>query len=250
MATTTVNSSLSNEDIDIIIKDIEKVLTGRAQDKHRIKDTFYAAFAESMFESIHTAFLEKSESQQDEVGTKWKPLARSTIAARPIRKGEKKGLGIRGRTQRGLLTKRENKLWEAIFRSRFVQLAPRIGESAAKIEAGKLAWGVLKKKGAKTKLEVLGSRNVPIGIVTHALEKSLRPTKARGPSYRPRKNQIFKKLRGGIELGSSIDYAEFFHEVRELWPDGDRIELWQDRAVQAGVTAVVERLAKIMAQRT
>jgi len=59
MADTTVQSSLSNADIDAIIAGIDKVLTGRAPDKHRIKDTFYAAFTSSMFGSIHEGFLEK-----------------------------------------------------------------------------------------------------------------------------------------------------------------------------------------------
>lgn len=249
MAETVVQTTLSDAAIDVIISDIDKVLTGRKPDKHRIKDTFYAAFAESLFESIHDGFMEKSASRQDELGIKWKPLARSTIAARPLRKGEKKALGIGGKRKRGLLTPREDKLWKGIFRSRFIQLAPRIGESAAKIEAGKLAWGILKKRGAQTKLDVLGNRQVPIGIVTGELEKSLRASKARGPSYRPRKNQIFRSVRGGIEMGTAVRHANFFHEDRQLWPDGALLELWQNRAVQAGVTAVVIRIAKIVAQR-
>lgn len=249
MAETRVESTLPDAAIDEIIKDIDRVLTGRKPDKHRIKDTFYAAFAESMFESIHDGYIEKSESRKDELGIKWKPLAPSTIAARPLKRGEKKALGITGRRTRGLLTKREDKLWRGIFRGRFAQLAPRIGEAAAKAEAGKLAWGILKKQGAQTKLDVLGSRDVLIGVLTGELKRSLKPTKVRGPSYRPRKGQIFRKVRGGIEMGTAVLHAGFFHEDRQLWPDGADLELWQDRAVQAGVTAVVQRLARIFVQR-
>lgn len=249
MAETTVQTTLPDSAVDEIIRDIEKVLTGRKPDKHRIKDTFYAAFTQSMFESIHDGFMEKSASRQDELGLKWKPLARSTIAARPIRRGEKKALGIRGKRKRGNLTEAEDKLWKGIFRSTFVRLAPRIGEAAARQEAGKLAWGILKARGAKTKLEVLGNRDVPIGIVTHELERSLKASKARGPSYRPRKGQIFRPIRGGIEIGTAVIHATFFHEDRRLWPEGTDLELWLTRATQAGVEAAVIRLAKIFVQR-
>lgn len=249
MAETTVQSTLPDSAIDVIVRDIGQILSGAKPDKNRLKDTFWAAFTASMFESIHDGFLEKSERRKDELGIKWKPLARSTIAQRPIRRGEKKALGITGRRTRGLLTKEQDKLWRAIFRSRFIQLAPRIGEAAAKAEAGKLAWAILKSRGAQTKLEVLGNRVVPIGIVTGELERSLKPAKVRGPSYRPRKGQVFRQVRGGIEIGTSVLHAGFFHADRELWPEGDKLSIWIDRATSAGVQAAVERLAKIFVQR-
>lgn len=249
MSETTVQTTLPDSAVDEVVRDIGSILTGRKPDKHRIKDTFWAAFTQSMFQSIHDGFMVKSEGKTDETGEVWKPLEKSTIAQRPIRRGEKKSLGIGGRRVRGLLTKKQDKLWRGIFRGRFMQLAPRIGEAAAKAEAGKLAWGILKARGADTKLDVLGSRDVPIGIVTHELERSLKAAKARGPSYRSRKAQVFRKVRGGIEIGSAVLHAKYFHADRRLWPEGADLELWLQRATQAGVVAAVERLAKIFVQR-
>jgi len=248
MAETVIRTKLTDAAIGVLVQDIEGILAGEKADKFRIKDTFFAAFAQSMFESIHTAFLEKSERGSDDLGKKWKPLKRATIAARPIRKGEKKALGITGKRSRGLLTKAEDRLWKGIFRSTFIRLAPRIGEDEAKAMAGKTAWAILKSRGAKTKLEVLGGREVPIGILTGMLERSLRPGKANGPGYRPKKDQIFRKFKGGIELGTAVPHSESFHSERPMWPDGEELEPWIDRATEAGVNAAVQRVAKIFVQ--
>jgi len=88
-----------------------------------------------------------------------------------------------------------------------------------------------------------------IGIVTGELERSLRPAKARGPSYRPRTGQVFRQFRGGIEIGTAVLHAANFHADRKLWPDGEKLSIWIDRAASAGVQAAVERMAKIFVQR-
>jgi len=195
-----------------------------------------------LFTQIHKAFLVKSKGGRDEFGNQWKPLARSTIAQRPIRPGERKALGIQGlgRGGRGLLTAAQNRQWKAIFASNFKRLSSRVGEAQAKQIAAKLAWAILKSRGAKTKLEVLGGRKVPILIVSHDLERSLKPGHVSREHYDPSPNQVFSLQKDRITIGTEVEYASRQHKHRRLWPTAKQMLPWVRDGIRKGITSLLE----------
>lgn len=228
------------------VHDLPGVLSGRLPDPNGYRDTFTSAFGHNLFTKIHKAFLTKSEGRRDDLGDFWKPLKRSTIAARPIRKGERKKLGILGlgRGGRGLLTAGENRIWKGIFASTLARLAPRVGENKAKALAARLAWGILKARGARTRLEALGGRKVPIHIVTHRLERSLQPGTLSGRNYKPPEEQIFEIGGRGVIIGTAVPYGAKLHRTRRLWPSVRKMAPWLQTATRKGVAALVQQVAK------
>lgn len=242
----TVRARIPLGSISKLITDLPSIINGRKPDKFRIRDAFWAAFTREWFILLHKSFSRKSDGQSDEFGQLWKPLAKSTIAQRKVGRAEKKAAGIKGKRTRGLLTPSQDKQWKGIFASTFRKLAPRIGEAAAKAEAGKLAWAIMKSRGAQTKLEVFGNRKVPIGIDTGEMEKSLKPGSVQGTRYRPPKGQVARMEGSRMVLGTNVEHAPRFHKVRRLWPNVNRLSIWSTRAVDAGTRAVAERLARVL----
>jgi len=202
------------------LRKLPRYVNGTLPDIKSYGKVFKNYFAHALLEKIHDAFVIKSIGGTDETGLKWKPLKRETIAQRPLQPGEAKQRGIQylGRSGRGLLTAQQNKEWKGIFWSVYKRLVLKIGEAAAKAEAAKQAWAIMKSRGAKTKLDVLGGRNVPILIVSGRLEKSLRPGSVDGTEYRPPAEQVFQRHWGGVTIGTEVEYAAKQHKTRPLWP--------------------------------
>jgi len=199
---------------------LPRYITGTMPDIHGWGRRFKMFFAFHLLEKIHDAFLTKSDGGTDETGLRWKPLKRETIAQRPLGPGEATKFGIRGlgRSGRGLLTMSQNRRWKGIFYSTFKRLLLKVGEAQAKVLAAKLAWANLKSEGAKTKLDVLGDRKVPILQVSHRLIKSLTPGSLSDDSYSPPEEQIFESHWGSVTIGSKVPYAAKQHKTRPLWP--------------------------------
>ena len=107
-----------------------------------------------------------------------------------------------------------------------------VSDREAKGAAAKKAWNTVKSRGAKTKIAVLGNRNVPILRVTDELYKSLLPGRIAGDvTYVPRRDQVVeinpsdKKL----VLGTKVDHAKFVNKARPIIPPN--AHLWIDAAV-------------------
>ena len=226
---------------------LPRYINGTMPDIHSLGVVFKNAFAAEMLRQIHIAFDEKSGGGTDETGLKWKPLKRETIAQRPIQPGEWKKHGILGlgRGGRGLLTAAQNKLWKGIFYSTWKRLALKIGDEAAKREAAKLAWAILKSQGAKTRLETLGDRKVPILVVSGRLSDSLEPGSVEGTAYLPPPEQLFERHWGSVTMGTKVPYAAKQHKTRPLWPSGAAMMRagWFGRAAKKAIKAVVGHAA-------
>lgn len=176
--------------------------------KHRAWTLYY------LFERIHKDFITKSKGGTDSLGIKWKPLSPRTIASRPITVGDRRQYRLGSTSEgRGLLTPNEDIRWRGVYIS-------ALRRGATKAEAAKMAWGVLKKNGARTKINVLGNRSVPIMIVTRRLEKALRPGKVSGNRYIPPPNQIVNvDSSGQVTIQITIPYAEELNQVRQIAPN-------------------------------
>lgn len=220
------------------------VLSGRVPEHMDLYLTFWGALARYLFGKIHEAYKVKSQGRMDELGNSWPALSPQTIANRRVTEEDILAYGIGGtgerafkRRVRGLLTVTQDKQWRAIYAKTLAKLeAVGTPSPEAKQGAAKLAWAILKSRGAQTRLEVLGGRVVLINVDTGALLASFDPTPGEGP-YTARDNQLFELNGGSAELGSNIPYADDVDSLRSLIPDN--AEEWVDEAIEAGLDAMV-----------
>lgn len=233
-----------------IIKSLQRIpmmLSGKANDPNRLNQVHHVAYGRALLEKIHEAFLIKSAGGTDEMGYKWPPLKPETIAARPVAKGDLKKLGAGGRRVRGLLTPEQDRIWRGIFASTLKKLVAKgMDLEKAKAKAAKIAWAILKARGALTKLMVLGRRKVPIGIVSGDLERSLSPGKiSSNYTYSRPKHQIFEVEAKQIRIGSDLIYASRFHRKRRLWPAKAKMGPWQKYAAKKATASLAAYLATV-----
>lgn len=197
----------------------------------------------ALLSEVQRDFLVKSRGGTGRDGIKWAPLKPETIARRRTTRAERKGLGI-GKGRRPSLSPAQDARWRAIYRrtlqAALVDLAPK----EAKARAAAIAWATLKKEGAKTKLELLGSRVVDIGRDTGRMLRSLTP----GVEDRPAKEaeQVFEVEPGAVIVGSNVPYFGRFNEARPVWPaDGSIPAAWWpgiDRAILSGYAEALARM--------
>ena len=249
MVTRKINTRMSSTKVRGFIKDLPAILHGTKPDVRRLRVAYWSVFAHHLYKEIGKAYLTKSGGGSDEMGDKWKPLSKKTIAYRPIRGKEKqsfsKAIGG-GKRTRGLLSPAQDKLWKGIFASTMKRLAPIMGLGAAKAQAAKTAWAILKSKGANTKLAMLGGRKVPIMIRSGRLYKSLKEGKLSGTNYIPSSpDQIFEvERRGRVRLGTEVPYAERQAKERPLWPKD--LSVWIERATEKANEALAHKLQEML----
>lgn len=202
--------------------------------------------AVAILSKIQQSFIVKSRGGSDETGS-WPPLKRSTIAQRRIAPGDLLAIGVKGskipkNRKRGLLTPGEDIKWKQIFGSRLAQFRARgLDDGEAKARAAQIAWALLKAAGAKTKLEVLGGRQVDIGRDTGAMFRSLTPG-LEGPGEDP--DQICEVAPGAITVGTNVPYAGRFHKRRPLWPNESLPESWNAALAAAVGRGLIRAIAQ------
>ena len=218
VSTVIVRTRKSRARVKLLIHSLPGILVGTHPDQQGIRGHFFADFTRRLMTKIHDGFLQKSDGNSDELGNTYKPLKPATIARRPITGKDPLSLSRRSRKGRGLLTKVQDERWNAIFRKMFIRFSGIMSTPEAKSRAAQIAWGVLKKSGAETKIDVLGKRKVPILVVSGRLERSLKPGRAATQSYVPPPDQIYNLETSQLEIGTSVPYAAKQHETRPLWP--------------------------------
>lgn len=245
----TIRTKATPAQVQKLVRDLPAILRGRKPNRFRLYTIFWGAVAHSLFTDIHRGYEDKSEGDQDELGNTWDKLDEKYVAyKRPVYPGEiPPSLRRRLKDQNtlGLLTPTQYAAWKQIFGVIYGSYRAKMGEDAAKALAGQIAWTKIKEQGGKTKLEVLGSRDVPIMRVTDRLIKSISPgdfTKTGG--YRKRnRDQVFELQKGTLTIGTKVPYADKHDKTRPVWPNN--IELWINRAIEAGRDAVMNRLQEI-----
>lgn len=224
------------------LRELPELLTGRKPGSAKIKRAFFGAMAYHLFTKISEAYEVKANYGTDELGQSWKPLTQQAMAQRPVGKGDIGRLGIGGsgenafkERKRGLLTQSQDKLWRRIFVYQYHRALPKIGESAAKQLAAKLAWAALKNAGAQTKLATLGTRRLPILRVTDRLFNSYRPGRLSRAGYTPREEQLYRETQNSLELGSLVPYSKYQEKRRPIIPGKRKAAKW---IVDAGEKAL------------
>ncbi len=188
---------------------------------------YHAWISYYLMERIHYDFLVKASGGTDSLGIRWSNLKPRTIAYRPIQAGEARKFGFQVYANtRGILTPKQDKEWRGIYSS-----LVRRGKSPA--EAASIAWSIIKRKGGKTKLELLSNRPVLIQIVSRRLERSLRPGRILGNKYIPPAEQKVTILGKRVIVETLVPYASELNQLRPFLPEN--IDPWITEA---------ERLAK------
>lgn len=229
-----------------ILANLPLILSGRAPDPFGVAQAVQLRVGVALLSQIQQDFLTKSRGGTGKDGVQWKPLKRETIAARRTTKAELKSLGAGGKRVRGLLTPAEDKLWRAIYARNLAKLRHHLGEAAARAKSAQIAWAELKRRGAKTRLDVLGGRVVDIGRDTGRMFRSFTPGVEDQPSNET--EQVFDTPSGAVIVGSNVPYFPRFHNARPCWPqDGTIPPAWEPALIAAagrGMIRAVEILAR------
>jgi hypothetical protein len=226
---------------------LPRILAGKAADPWGIVEGLSLRVGNVLLMHIKLAFETKSRGGVGSDGIKWPPLKRETIAQRRTTAGERRALGISGKRERGLLTPAQNKRWRFLFATRKNWFMTKfgMGDAAASGRAAQYAWATLKNEGAKTKLDVLGSRQVDILQDTGELFKSFSP--GIGANRSGADGQILKFGPGYVTVGTN---KKWWHHLgipgrlpaRNFWPpDGKLPTEWTDDmadALQRGLAEV------------
>ena len=237
----------STADLRDLLRQVPRVVAGLAADPGGVARAVQLRVGVAALSQVQQAFIEKSRGGVGSDGVQWDRLARSTVAARRSSRAELKALGVGGKRVRGLLTPAEDKLWRQLFARSVARFRLRMGEAEARAAAAKVAWAELKRRGAKTRLSVLGGRAVDIGRDTGRLFRSLTPGVDDRPSGAA--EQAFDAdTPGRVVVGSNVPYFPAFHRRRPVWPlDGSVPPAWWPairRAAARGLAAAVVTLVR------
>lgn len=232
----------SKREVVRMLSAIGPALTGQSKYAARsIRSAFFAAASRSFFSNWYDASISKSDGVADEFGNQWKPISERTRIYRPLSSAErstyrisKKGYSL------GLLTEKEHQEWKLIFARSFARLSLYMSDAEAKVRAGKMAWSVMKKKGARTKKATFRNRDGRILYISGRLLGSLRPSDIGGGYYRPNKDQKAEYVGAEITYGTKVPYAEKATKGRPLVPE--QYQVWVGRAVRKGIEETIKKV--------
>jgi hypothetical protein len=229
------------------------MFAGTVTDPYGIVAGIHLRVASTLLSRVRLDFETKSRGGVGDDGIKWKPLKRETIAQRRIGKGDLASIGIKGGGKpkgrvRGLLTAAQDKLWRGIFAREKARLQAKFGldEASASARAASKAWAILKQQGAKTKLEVLGGRQVDILRDTGELLGSLN-----SGIHDSADGRIMEGVPGRVTVGTNKKTWHHFGTrklpARPLWPlDGNIPESWWNAMLTQYSQGIAEAVAMIV----
>ena len=248
-----------------LVRRLPAILSGRTPDVAGIAHGFRTRIGFAFLSLIGPNFDLLGRGGVGADGTKWPPLSKEYLAyGRRFGPGEKtalkeaQGLDRSHRygpgDKKGLLTKDQLQMWRRIFADRYAWYVMREADDKAKAHAAAVAWIILKQKGAKTKLEVYGNRQVQILVDTGYLRQSLQPgtisEQGVDAAYSPPggnggMRQILETdTPYQIVLGTNVEYARHHHNPkspsrkRRLWPERFP-EAWWKEILNTAVTGLM-----------
>lgn len=257
----------NREEVRDAIIGVVRAVTGNAAEHAALARQIHTAIGIAALSDIQQDFIRKARGDVGEDGVKWPRLTAKYLAyGRRFGRGEqaglKRGAGF-GRAHRlapgqnkGLLTVSQLKQWRAIFSRLLRRFASSMDIGEAKAKAAAIAWAVLKRMGAKTKLEVFGNRPHEILRDTGVLLNSLSPGELApdGIGYDPPEDQIFRAIRGGVIVGTNVPYASVHQRgnakkkipARPFLPVAGAPTVWQSRWAAAGQRAIASAIRYVL----
>lgn len=218
----------------------------------------YVSVAWQFLSDVQESFVMKARSEVGVDGIRWKYLSREYLAyGRRFGSNEqsqlKRAAGLvttdkNGKAstaqfrfapggKKGLLTAAQLKQWRKFYAFMLARmLAGGRDEGEAKRIAAGYAWNQMKARGAETKLNVYGSRQVEMLRDTNVMFNSLSPMGSAIGEYVDtigqlagvaKNDQILQTIRGGVRVGTTVPYAASHHygdgrrgiPARPFWPE-------------------------------
>lgn len=256
----------TRQDAKRLIHALTQSLVGQDSSMPGIARGVFSAMGMAALSDIKSDYVRKARGGTGEDGVKWPPLEKETIAySRRFGSGEKAKLkkaaglgrghrfGAGGKT--GLLSASQKKQWNAIYASTLKRMLASTDLASAKVRAAQVAWATMKKRGAKTKLEVYGNRSVEILRDTGILLNSLSPGEMTGSEYQSStEDQVFDTITNGVIVGTNVPYAATHQygdakrgiPARPFLPEGDAPQVWQGRWAAVARLAIVVGLRRAL----
>lgn len=230
-----IHGRASRTQVRQLIRALPGMIAGDLPAPDSLVEGLKIRIANAALQHIKIAYSDRADGRADETGLTWPPLTRKYLAYQrrfgPTEKADLKraaGLGAQHRYgvggNKGLLTKAEQKAWNAKFASLLAYLRIKgLPEEQAKNIAAGAAWNAIKAAGANTMLQVYGSRKVQILRDTGVLFNSLSPGLA---DAKPKaEGSVMRTERGAVVFGTNVPYGAHHHYAknpkrrRPLWPD-------------------------------
>lgn len=241
MPTKVIKGNFSPEEIKHLVRYSAKCVKGTVPDHYRVGERFWSAVAHSLFESIFTAFLAKSNHQKDELGQSWKDLDPKTKAynrpdaRRSLVLYDNRAVRTPSLRVRPTLPPSVNKAWGGRWLG--ILMGYAVEEDSTKELAAGSTWEYFKAKGYPTLIGLTQNLKLPILNRTGALQRSLFPAPLRGGIYIPLDaNQIFEMSPGKLVVGTKRPGVEYIAGKRPLWKK--KPSLWISRALDEGRKAL------------
>lgn len=243
----------SRDELLRVIRQIPKAMAKPSGDMHpRLRNVIKAAklaTGREMWVQIHKAYKVKSKGGTDSLGIKWKDLSPATKAAREPTTALKRKMAsnIRrgGSTSRPTLSPAQDRVWRGIFVSTLKRLVLNTPLREAKAIAARRAWAILKSRGARTKLSIMGNRKVPILVESGKLLGATKPGRLQWTVYNRPLGQILDIRGDTIRIGidsEEIPYAAKQNKTRPIIPGVNKIRPWVRKAIAKGRDTLAEGL--------
>jgi len=241
----------TRHEAEVLIRQLPAMVAGSIPDPHGYTLPIQLRAGVALLSQIQQDFVTKARGGTGRDGIKWAALKPETIARRRTTAGERKALGIRKGKRRPSLTREQDQLWRAVYWQTYRRALLDLGEKGAKRMAAAVAWKVVKDRGAKTLVELLGGRAVEILRDTGELFRSLTPGIGDQPSGAD--GQIFKTPPGALVVGTNKKPQHHQGDpkrglpARPFWPpDGTIPSAWWPAIDAAIVTGFVEVIRVIL----
>jgi hypothetical protein len=264
---TEISTNLSSSEIRTQLWALITGISGRSGAHQTLCNGVKLRIGLTALKLIRDAFDRKSNHEAGDDGIQWAELSPETIARRRLGPGDKqmlKGEGIHPtHGLRPFLSEAQDRRWRIIFASRksWLQGMHGMSDEAASAQAAQIAWATLKREGAKTKLDVLGSRWVQILKDTGRLAASLSPGiedpgsfpldgQAPPPEAVRNSKAADRILRtdepGVVVVGTAVEYASRCHAKRPLWPANGLPAAWNAQLAKVCGQAIAEAVVMVM----
>lgn len=190
--------------------------TKGGSDTSGLLQPFQLRLGYGLLSCFYQAYLIKAKGGTDEMGIRWDPLKRETIAYKRLHPGlnaKRKKAAAEGRPGRPLLSEQQDTLWRKTY-AQFYAKYEAAGEGDASGHAAAIAWIITKAAGGKTIIGEYGDTPVEIGRDTG---RALNSMAAAIRSSSSNEDTEVRAPAGMVEVAIKRPGMVHFHKRRPLW---------------------------------
>lgn len=225
-----------------LVRRLPAMLAGRVPDEGGTAAGFRARLGFAFFSLVAPNFNDLGRGLQGADGDKWPPLSPEYLAYSRGPESTRHAGGLAPGGKDGFLSPEQLKLWRRTFADRLAFFIMREADDKAKAHAAAIAWDVVKRAGAKTKLHEFGEGKLPgvdyqilvdRGTLRQSLQYGVLSEAGPAADYQPQPNQVYDSQSGQLVVGSRAPHAAAHHEAknpkrrRRLWPERFPSDWWR-----------------------